>query len=149
MSVVRWDPFKNISTLQERINSLFDESFPRSMLSNEEMAPCAWKPSVDIYETEKCIVVVAELPGVNKEDISVEVKNNILMLRGERRADPEIDADTYYRRERCFGAFHRAFNLQTRVVPEQIKARFKGGVLQIEIAKPEEERPKQIAVDVD
>lgn len=149
MSVVRWDPFRNISTLQGRINSLFDESFPGTAMGREELGACAWRPNVDIYETETDIVVKAELPGVAKEDISVEVKDSILTLKGERRIDTRVDEDRYYRREICFGTFHRAFSLQTQVDPESIKARFKGGVLEIEIPKQEQEKPKQVAVDID
>jgi HSP20 family protein len=149
MAIIRWDPFRNVATLQDRINRLFEDSFPRSRDIDEDISMCEWKPSVDIYETEEGIVIKAELPGVNKEDVSVEVKNNILTLKGERFVDKEIDEDKYYRRERCFGTFHRTFTLQDTVLPDKIKAKFRNGVLEIEVPKPEEEKPRQISVNVE
>jgi len=149
MAIIRWDPFRNVATLQDRINRLFEDSFPRSRDIDEDISMCEWKPSVDIYETEEGIVIKAELPGVNKEDVSVEVKNNILTLKGERFVDKEIDEDKYYRRERCFGTFHRTFTLQHTVLPDKIKAKFRNGVLEIEVPKPEEEKPRQISVNVE
>jgi len=149
MAIIRWDPFRNVATLQNRINRLFEDSFPRSRDIDEDISMCEWKPSVDIYETEEGIVIKAELPGVNKEDVSVEVKNNILTLKGERFVDKEIDEDKYYRRERCFGTFHRTFTLQDTVLPDKIKAKFRNGVLEIEVPKPEEEKPRQISVNVE
>ena len=149
MAIIRWDPFRNVATLQDRINRLFEDSFPRSRDIDEDISMCEWKPSVDIYETEEGIVIKAELPGVNKEDVSVEVKNNILILKGERFVDKEIDEDKYYRRERCFGTFHRTFTLQDTVLPDKIKAKFRNGVLEIEVPKPEEEKPRQISVNVE
>ena len=149
MAIIRWDPFRNVATLQDRINRLFEDSFPRSRDIDEDISMCEWKPMVDIYETEEGIVIKAELPGVNKEDVSVEVKNNILTLKGERFVDKEIDEDKYYRRERCFGTFHRTFTLQDTVLPDKIKAKFRNGVLEIEVPKPEEEKPRQISVNVE
>ncbi len=149
MAIIRWDPFRNVATLQDRINRLFEDSFPRSRDIDEDISMCEWKPLVDIYETEEGIVIKAELPGVNKEDVSVEVKNNILTLKGERFVDKEIDEDKYYRRERCFGTFHRTFTLQDTVLPDKIKAKFRNGVLEIEVPKPEEEKPRQISVNVE
>ena len=104
---------------------------------------------VDIYETENGIVLAAELPGVGKNDIAVEVKDNILTLKGERKAGPDVKAENFYRRERCYGTFQRSFTLQQNIQPNLIKATFKDGVLHIEIPKPQEEQPKQITVNVE
>jgi len=93
-------------------------------------------------------VVTAELPGVKKEDISIEVKDNILTIRGERSEDSEVKEENYYRRERSFGSFQRSFSMPTEVSPESIKASFKDGVLKIEVPKPEEKKPKQISIDI-
>lgn len=149
MAIVKWDPFININALQDRINRLFDESFPRSAETDEELAMCAWRPNVDIYQTDAGITLKAELPGVNKEDVSVEIKDNVLTLRGERFADEEVKEENYFRRERCCGLFQRAFTLQTKVNPDEIKARFKNGILEVRIPKPAVETPKQIKVDID
>jgi len=149
MTIVKWDPFRNVAALQDRINRIFDESFSRSADVDDHISMSAWKPSVDIYETDEAIILKAELPGIKKEDVSVEIKDNVLTLRGERVEDKEIKEGSYFRKERCFGTFSRAFNLQHRVQPDKIKAKFKDGILEIEIPKPEEEKPKQITVNVE
>jgi HSP20 family protein len=128
---------------------MFEDSFGRTQAPDDEMNLCAWRPPVDIYETENGIVLAAELPGVVKEDISVEVKDNILTLKGERTANPNIKGNKFYRHERCYGTFQRSFTLQQDIQPNLIKATFKDGVLEIEIPKPEEEQPKQITVKVE
>ena len=150
MTLARWDPFPNITTLQDRINRLFDDSFPgvRGQL-DDDISRGTWNPAVDIYETEEAVVIMAELPGVNKEDVSIEVKGNILSIGGERRGDTTITEENYYRRERYFGAFRRAFNLQDPVNPDNVKARFKEGVLTIEILKAVEGKPKRITVAIE
>ncbi len=149
MTLVKWDPFRDVEKLQNRINRMFEDSFGRTRDPDDEMSLCAWTPPVDIYETENGIVLAAELPGVGKENISVEVKDNILTLNGERTANPNINEKKFYRRERCYGTFQRSFTLQQNIQPNLIKATFKNGVLEIEIPKPEEEQPKQITVKVE
>ena len=149
MTLVRWEPFKNVSALQDRINRMFEDFFPRSSDIGDDLSTCDWQPAVDIYETEKSMVIKAELPGIRKENVSVEIKNNVITLKGERVADQEIDEENYYRRERCYGTFQRSFTLKDTVHPEKIKATFKEGVLEVEIPKLEEEKPKQITVSVD
>ena len=149
MTIVKWDPFRNVAALQDRINRIFDESFSRTADLDDDISMSAWKPSVDIYETDEAIILKAELPGIKKEDVSVEVKDNVLTLKGERAEEKEIKEKNYYRKERAFGTFNRAFNLQHRIQPDKIKARFKDGILKIEIPKPVEEKPKQITVKVE
>ena len=149
MALVKWDPFRDVEKLQNRINRMFEDSFGRSRDLDDEMSLCAWKPAVDIYETENGIVLAAELPGVGKENVSVEVKDNILTLKGERLANPNIKAENYYRQERFYGTFQRSFTLEQNIQPDLIKATFKEGMLEIEIPRPEEEQPKQITVNID
>jgi HSP20 family protein len=148
MAIVRWDPFRNINTLQDRINRLFEDAFPRSAEHDQDMV-CAWRPMVDIYETEAGIVIQADLPGVEKEHVSVEVKDNILTIQGERRDDSAAGNENYYRRERTCGTFQRSFTLRSVITPDLIKASFKNGVLKVEIPKAEEEKPKQVTVNID
>ena len=148
MSLVRWDPFRNIATLQDRINRLFDDAFPRPAGTDEELV-CAWRPLVDIFETESGIVIQADLPGVAKEEVSVEVKENVLTILGERKIESPADDEQYYRRERTCGTFQRSFTLRSMIAPDKIKASFKNGVLKIEIPKPEEEQPRQISVNIE
>lgn len=149
MALVRWDPFRGVTELQDRINRIFDETFTRPRDFDEELAACAWTPAVDIFEVGDGIVLVAELPGVEKGDVSVEVKDNILTLKGDRKAVENIADADYYRRERCFGTFKRSFTLVDRIEPNLIKAAFKDGILKIEIPRLAEERPKQITVSVE
>jgi HSP20 family protein len=149
MALVKWDPFRDVAELQHRINRMFDDSFGRSREMDDEMNLRAWRPAVDIYEAENGIVVAVELPGVSKENVSVEVKDDVLTLTGERLANPAISEDSYYRRERLFGPFKRSFTLNQNIKPDQIKATFKDGVLQIEIPRPVQEQPKQVTVNVE
>lgn len=149
MTIVKWDPFRNVATLQERINRMFDDAFRMSGPQSSEVSMCDWSPPVDIHETDEGLVIRADLPGVLRENVSVEIKDNVLTLRGERFTETSIPETGYIRRERCSGAFHRAFNLQFPVRPESIKANFKHGVLDIFIPKPEEEKSRQVEVNID
>lgn len=149
MTLVKWDPFRDVERLQNRINLMFEDCFGRTRNQDDDSSLCAWRPAVDIYETDNGIVLAAELPGIGKENIAVEVKDNILTLKGERKIGPEVKAENFYRRERCYGTFQRSFTLQQNIQPNLIKATFKDGVLQIEIPKPKEEQPKQITVTVE
>ena len=148
MAIARWDPFRDVATLQDRINRIFNESFGRSRDLDEEVSLYDWSPPVDIYDTGDGIVLKVELPGVNKDDVSVEVKDNVLTLKGERLLDPKIKDEHYYRKERSFGKFNRSFSLQEPIKPDLIKASFKNGVLTVEIPRLEDERPKQVTVDI-
>ena len=172
MAIVRWDPFRNITTLQDRINRLFEDAFPRTPDMDEDLV-CAWRPQVDIYEGENGFVIQADLPGVDKQDVTVEIKDNVLTISGEpvapgsrdARALLPVDVDgdgnverlihapaheaSYFRRERGCGAFQRAFSLRSMVAPDQIKASFKNGVLTVEIPKPEVEKTRQVTVSID
>jgi len=149
MAIVRWDPFRDVAALQDRINRIFNDSFGRSRDLDDEVSLYDWRPPVDIYETSDGIALKVELPGVNKDDVSVEVKDNVLTLKGERLLDPEIKDEHYYRKERSFGKFNRSFSLQEPIKPDLIKAGFKDGVLTVEVPRPEEEKPKQITVNID
>ena len=149
MALVKWDPFRDVAELQNRINRMFDESFGRSRESDDELNLNAWRPTVDIYEAENGIVLAVELPGVGKDSVAVEVKDDVLTLKGERLADPAINDESYYRRERLFGPFKRSFTLHQNIKPDQIKATFKDGILQIEIPRPVPEQPKQVTVNVE
>ena len=149
MTIGKWDPFRNVATLQDRINRMFDETFPHSTGSDEEMCACAWTPNVDIFETEAGLTIKADLPGLNKSDVTVEFRDTILILKGDRVDDSGVDSERYLRRERCCGSFQRAFNLRRTVSPETIKATFKDGVLQVDIPRPEVETPKKVRVTIE
>ena len=148
MPIVRWDPFSRMAALQDQINRLFDDSIAGSDARSDSVAACAWRPVVDIYETENGMILKAELPGIRKENVSIEVKDNILTIKGERVSDQDVGEEKYYRRERCFGSFFRSFTLPDAIDPENIKAKFKDGILEIEIPRPEAETPKQVKVNI-
>ena len=149
MTLVRFDPFRSMATLQDRINRIFDDALVHSRDNEDDINLCAWRPVVDIYDNADNIVINAELPGVEKKDVSVEIKDNIITLKGERIIDNEVKEENYYRKERSFGTFQRAFTLPDSFSSDKVKANFKDGVLKIEIPKPEEKKPKQISVNIE
>ncbi|MGD9178258.1 MAG: Hsp20/alpha crystallin family protein, partial [Desulfobacterales bacterium] len=137
------------AALQDRINRIFNESFGVSRELDDDSGLYDWRPPVDIYETADGFTLKVELAGVAKEDVSVEVKDNVLILKGERLLDPAIKDEQYYRKERAFGKFQRSFTLQESIKPEQVKASFKNGILTITVPRPTEEKAKQITVNID
>lgn len=148
MALIRWDPFREISTLQERMNRLFSDVARRSPVAEEEMIQGAWIPPVDIFETGDSIVIKAELPGISKEDITLEVKENTLSIKGEKKFEKDVKEESYHRVERSYGAFQRAFALPSTVQQDKVKAKFRDGILEVTLPKAEETKPKQIKVDV-
>jgi len=148
MALIRWDPFREMSSLQERMNRLLADYRTRSPFGEEEMAQGAWIPAVDIYETKESIVLNVELPGVTKEDIALEVKDSTLTIKGEKKLEKNVKEENFHRMERTYGAFTRAFTLPSTVQQDKVKAKFRDGILEIMLPKAEEAKPKQIKVDV-
>jgi HSP20 family protein len=150
MAIVRWEPFRDLVSLQERMNRLFDESFRGVARGSgeEDWVSGAWAPAVDIYEQDGNIVLKAELPGIDPKDVDVRVENNILTLRGERKLDNEVKRESYHRVERSYGTFTRSFTLPNMIDTEKIKAEYKDGVLRMILPKKDEAKPKQIAINV-
>jgi HSP20 family protein len=150
MAIVRWEPFREMVTIQDRMNRIFDEAFRanRGSGSEEDYALAAWTPVVDIYEQEGNIVLKAELPGVDPKDVEVRVENNVLTLRGERKFDNDVKKEGYHRVERAYGSFGRSFTLPTVVDTEKIKAEYQDGVLRLTLPKREESKAKQISISV-
>jgi len=147
MAIVKWDPWATLPTLQDRINRIFEESFPaRASAKEGEVSLCDWRPIVDTYEEDDTIVINAELPGVNKDDVSIDIKDNVLSIKGVRNYEQKIKEENYYRQERCYGKFHRAFTLPDAVDPNRIEASYKDGVLKIKIPKAEETASKKIEI---
>jgi HSP20 family protein len=145
MAVVRWDPFRDLNMLQDRMNRLFDDA-SRTWRSDEPAATTSWSPAVDIFETEGEIVVKAELPGMDRKDIALNLENNVLTLKGERRFQKETKDENYHRIERSYGTFSRAFAIPATVDEEKIRADYKDGVLNILLPKKEQAKPKQIRI---
>jgi HSP20 family protein len=147
MELTRWDPFKDLQVLQDRMNRLFNESAGRLTGRTEEVLGGHWVPEVDIYEGEHEFVVKADLPGLEIKDIDIQIQENILTIKGERQIDQELVKDQYHRIERSYGSFQRSFTLPNIVDQEKVKAKFKDGVLEIRIPKQERAKPKQIQVE--
>jgi HSP20 family protein len=148
MALIRWDPFREMSSLQERMNRLMSDFRTRSPFGEEEMAQGSWIPAVDIYETKESIVLNVELPGVTKEDIALEVKDSTLTIKGEKKLEKNVTEENFHRMERSYGSFTRAFTLPSTVQRDKVKAKFRDGILEIMLPKAEEAKPKQIKVDV-
>ena len=138
-------PFRGATTLQEQINHLFGNGLARTA---EESNLTPWAPAVDIYETENELVVKADLPDVNPQDLDIRVENNILTIRGERKFESKVHDDNYLRIERAYGSFSRSFSLANSVNAEAIQAEYHDGVLTLSLPKREEAKPKQIKVNV-
>lgn len=148
MAISKWDPYKDLLTIQERMNHLFDESLSRAKDAGDEIVRTGWSPPVDIYETDKNIILKAELAGINKTDIEVEIKDNIIILKGERKFEKNVEEENYNRMERFYGSFQRVFTLPYLVDKDNINAKFEHGVLEIIVKKISEQKPMQIKVGV-
>jgi HSP20 family protein len=145
-TLARFEPSRGVSTLQDQINRLFNGAFDRTL---QEANLTTWAPAVDIYETEHELVVKADLPETQPEQLDIRVENNILTIRGERKFEEKLNENNYLRVERSYGSFSRSFSLSNTVNAEAIKADYKNGVLTLSIPKREEAKPKQIKVNVE
>ena len=145
MSITRYDPFRDLKSLQDEVNRLFSTNFSRSF-GDESFARGAWTPNVDIFENKDEIVLEAELPGMNREDFDLTIENNVLTLRGERRFEKRDEADNYHRVERAYGAFTRSFTLPQTVSAENAAAEYKNGVLRVTLRKREEVKARRIEI---
>jgi HSP20 family protein len=147
MSMVRFDPFRDLAILQDRMNRLFNEAHsPRQ--SDDLMSRGTWTPAVDIYEVNGGLVIKAELPDMRREDIDVSVENNTLTVRGERKLDNEIKQENFHRIERAYGSFVRSFSLPHVVDASKIGAEYKNGVLTVKLPVREDAKPRTINIDV-
>ena len=144
MNIVRWDPFRDVVTLQDRVNRLFGDSLSR--LNPEEGTWGAWAPPVEIFEKEDTLVLRAELPGMTQKEIELQVENGLLTLRGEKRREKELKDEHMHRSERYYGTFARTFTLPTTVDVEKIRASYKDGVLEVVLPKAEAARTKRIEI---
>jgi HSP20 family protein len=146
MNLIKWNPWREMDIFSGRANRFFEDSFFPTAWLNEESGLGTWQPAADIYDHAEKIVIKAELPGVDKKDIHVDVKDGILTLSGERSFENEVKEGNYHRKERAFGKFYRSFELPGGLDPKKIDANYRDGVLSIEIPKPQEKKPRKIAV---
>lgn len=146
MSLARWDPFRELEALQENVNRLFEESIVRPR--RESRADRVWAPPVDLAEDEDKVVVKAELPGMKREDIDIELSGDALTTRGERKFENEERKEDYERVERAYGRFQRSFTIGVPVKSDEVKASYRDGLLEITIPKSEEVKPKKVDVTI-
>jgi HSP20 family protein len=148
-SIVRWDPFKEMSGLQDRMNRLFEDVWGRGRRLDEEYISAGWAPPVDVRETKDALEITAELPGVDPKEVEVSVEGGVLTLKGTRNFEKAAEGETYHRVERAYGAFERSFTLPSNVDAERIQAAYRHGVLHLSVPKREEAKPKAIAIKIE
>lgn len=148
MAIVRWDPFRELNTLQHSINRLFDDNLRFLRAPDAALAQGGAFP-VDIKDTPEAVVVIAELPGFNKEDIKVNFNDNMLSIKGERNREEKEESENYLRVERSYGSFSRSFSVDVPVKQDEIKARYQDGVLEITLPKQDEAAKKEFNVEIE
>ena len=144
MTIVRWEPLRELGSLQNEMNRLFNTVFDTPTTGGTTLR--RWMPAMDLVETGDHFVLRADLPGMSEDDVKIELEDGTLTVSGERRAEHEGGDEGFYRVERAFGAFARSLTLPTGVDPEGVTARFDRGVLEVQIPKPEERKPRRIEI---
>jgi len=144
MAITRWDPFRDVVALQNRVNSLFRE------ISEDDnpLTTASFVPAVDVYEDAKKVVLKLEVPGMEEKDLDIRVENNTLTVKGERKFEKDEKEENFHRIERRYGSFYRAFTLPSTVDTQNVEASYNAGVLKLELNKKPEAQPKQIKVNV-
>jgi HSP20 family protein len=146
MALARWTPMGNLQSFQDEMNRMFNQFFRGGAGEEGSWGHYTWTPPVDIYETDDALVFTTDLPGVAKDEVSIEVQNNTLILRGERQHDPAVKEEHYHRVERAYGPFQRSFVLPTMVDQEHVQAIYHDGVLELRLPKSEAAKPRRIAI---
>jgi HSP20 family protein len=144
MKLVRWDPFREFLTMSNRLNRTIDDPF----IQRPEASFGAWAPPVDIFERQDHLVIRAEVPGIQKDDMDVRIENGVLTLHGERREEKEVKDVSTHLMERVYGSFTRSFSLPTTVDATKVTAVYKDGVLEVTVPKIETAKPKQVEIKV-
>jgi len=145
MTMIKYDPFRELRSLQDEVNRLFNTGVSRSE-NGEDIMRGAWSPSVDIFENKDKIVLEAELAGMKPEEVDISIENNIITLKGERKFEKTEDKDNYHRVERSYGSFVRSFTLPRTVVSDEAEASFNNGVLSVTLPKREEAKARKIEI---
>lgn len=146
MAIVKYNPLRELRTMQEQMNRMLDMSWNREF--GEELKEGVWQPPVDIYEDEHSVVIKAEVPDVDQKDIDIKIENNTLTIRGERKHSSDVKKENYYRVERYFGQFQRSFSLPLSIDQDNVQASCEKGILTIILPKLAEIKQKQISVEV-
>ena len=144
MTIVRWEPLRELSSLQNEMNRLFNTAFDAPGTGNGGAR--RWTPAMDLVETDDHFVLRADLPGMQESDVTIELEDNLLTVAGERKAEHESKQEGFYRLERAFGTFSRSLTLPQGIDPEAVTAGFENGVLEVRVPKPEQRKPRKIAI---
>lgn len=147
MALIRWEPARELQSIQQEMNRLFGTAFDAHAGGNSGVAR-RWIPAMDLVEEDERFVLRADLPGVAEDDVNIELEDNALTISGERKSEHEERHDGYYRIERASGSFSRSLTLPEGIDPDSIQARFERGVLEVTIPKPEERKPRKVAINV-
>ncbi|MGA2453060.1 MAG: Hsp20/alpha crystallin family protein [Solirubrobacteraceae bacterium] len=147
MALIRWEPARELQSLQQEVNRLFGTAFDAQAGGNGAVGR-RWIPAMDLVEEGERYVLRADLPGLSESDVNVELDDNVLTISGQRRSEHEDRKDGYYRIERASGSFSRSLTLPDGIDPESINAHFENGVLEVRIPKPEERKPRRVAINV-
>ena len=147
MAIVRWEPYRDLMTAQREFDRLFREALTPAM-GEGEVSTRTWAPPVDIYENGDNLVLKAELPGINPDDVEVRVEDNTLYMKGERKFEKEVKEENYHRVERAYGTFARTFSLPNSIDSDKVAASYKDGVLTLTLPKKEEAKPKKIKINI-
>jgi HSP20 family protein len=150
MALIRWEPVRELSTIQGEMNRLFNTFFdaPGQGGNGGSSTARRWIPAMDLVETESDLVLRADLPGLGEDDVNIELDDNVLTLSGERKAEHEERKEGYYRVERASGSFRRSLTLPEGVDPDAVRASFANGVLEVRVPKPEQRKPRRVAISV-
>ena len=145
MFVERWDPFRELTSIENQFNRMF--GFNRKRWAALDSSPNRnWKPNVDIFESENELVLKAELPGINPDDVELNIEKNVLVIRGERKLENDKLIEDYHRIERAYGVFNRSIVLPTSIKEDEVSAEFKDGLLTVTIPKQETAKARQIKI---
>jgi HSP20 family protein len=150
MALIRWEPVRELGTIQNEMNRLFNTFFdtPTAANGSNGSALRRWTPAMDLVETEHDFVLRADLPGLTQADVNIELDDSVLTISGDRKSEHEDRKAGYYRVERSFGAFRRSLGLPEGVDPESVKATFENGVLEVTVPKPEQRMPRKVQISV-
>jgi HSP20 family protein len=149
MTIVRWEPLRELSSLQSEMNRLFNTVFDQPAGGHANGGVRRWIPAMDLVETADNFVLRADLPGMSEEDLKIEVEDNVLTISGERKSEHQDGEQGFYRVERAFGSFSRSLTLPNGVDAGAVTAGFDRGVLEVRIPKPEQSKPRRIEISAD
>jgi HSP20 family protein len=145
MAIIRWDSFRDMNVLREKMNRLFEDAFT-GRGEEKEITTSTWAPAVDIFENENEVVLTAEIPGIDEKDIEIKIEDSTLTLKGERKFEKETKEENYHRIERSYGSFYRAFTLPQSVDTDKVQAEHENGVLKITLPKRQELKPRTVRI---